>query len=207
MYETTKTYDQEGPVYEMAQKGAQTRAMAFLHEFGFDTPRWLLDEDILRRIEHAGAVDRIRSIQAGRLDMLLDPQRLARLIEAEARLGDAAYAPLDMLEDLRKGLWRELDANEAINPWRRNLQRAYVEDMERLMTEEVTAPPAAARRSLGYTPVNVSQSDIRAYVRGELETLRGDAQRAARRVQDRPTALHLKDVLVRIENILDPQEE
>ena len=207
VYETPKTYDQEGPVYEMAPKGAQTRAMAFLHEFGFDTPRWLLDEDILRRIEHAGAVDRVRSIQASRLDLLLDPQRLARLIEAEARLGDAAYAPLDMLEDLRKGLWRELDANEAINPWRRNLQRAYVEDMERLMTEEVTAPPAAARRSLGYTPVNVSQSDIRAYVRGELETLRGDAQRAARRVQDRPTALHLKDVLVRIENILDPQEE
>ncbi len=207
VYETPKTYDQEGPVYEMAPKGAQTRAMAFLHEFGFDTPRWLLDEDILRRIEHAGAVDRIRSIQAGQLDLLLDPQRLARLIEAEARLGDAAYAPLDMLEDLRKGLWRELDANEAINPWRRNLQRAYVEDMERLMTEEVTAPPAAARRSLGYTPVNVSQSDIRAYVRGELETLRGDAQRAARRVQDRPTALHLEDILVRIENILDPQEE
>ncbi len=207
VYETPKTYDQEGPVYEMAPKGAQARAMAFLHEFGFDTPRWLLDEDILRRIEHAGAVDRVRSIQAGQLDLLLDPQRLARLIEAEARLGDAAYAPLDMLEDLRKGLWRELDANEAINAWRRNLQRAYVEDMERLMTEEVTAPPAAARRSLGYTPVNVSQSDIRAYVRGELETLRGDAQRAARRVQDRPTALHLEDVLVRIENILDPQEE
>ncbi len=207
VYETPKTYDQAGPVYEMAPKGAQTRAMAFLHEFGFDTPRWLLDEDILRRIEHAGAVDRIRSIQAGQLDLLLNPQRLARLIEAEARLGDAAYAPLDMLEDLRKGLWRELDANEAINPWRRNLQRAYLEDMGRLMTEEVTAPPAASRRFLGYTPINVSQSDIRAYVRGELETLRGDAQRAARRVQDRPTALHLKDILVRIENILDPQEE
>ena len=207
VYETPKTYDQDGPVYEMVSKDAQTRAMAFLHEFGFDTPRWLLDEDILRRIEHAGAVDRVRSIQAGRLDLLLDPQRLARLIEAEARLGDAAYAPLDMLEDLRKGLWRELDANEAIDPWRRNLQRAYVEDMERLMTQEVTAPPVAARRFIGYTPVNVSQSDIRAYVRGELETLRGDVQRAARRMQDRPTALHLEDVLVRIENILDPQEE
>ena len=207
VYETPKTFDQDGPVYEMVSKDGQTRAMAFLHEFGFDTPLWLLDEDVLRRIEHAGAVDRVRSVQAGQLDLLLNPQRLARLIEAEARLGDTAYAPLDMLEDLRKGLWRELDANEAIDPWRRNLQRAYVEDMERLMTEEVTAPPAAARRFLGYTPVNVSQSDIRAYVRGELETLRGDVQRAARRAPDRPTALHLEDVLVRIENILDPQEE
>ncbi|MXW65105.1 MAG: zinc-dependent metalloprotease [Bacteroidetes bacterium SB0662_bin_6] len=207
VYETPKTYDQDGPVYEMVSKDAQTRAMAFLHEFGFDTPLWFVDEDILRRIEHAGAVERIRSIQAGQLDLLLDPQRLARLIEAEARLGDAAYAPLDMLEDLRKGLWRELDANEAIDPWRRNLQRAYLEDMERLMTQEVTAPSAAARRFLGFTPVDVSQSDIRAYVRGELETLRGDVRRAARRMRDRPTALHLEDVLVRIENILDPQEE
>lgn len=207
VHETPKTYDQDGPVYEMVSKDAQTRAMAFLHEFGFDTPHWLLDEDVLRRIEHAGAVERIRSIQAGRLDLLLDPQRLARLIEAEARLGDAAYAPLDMLEDLRKGIWRELDANEAIDPWRRNLQRAYVEDMERLMTQEVTAPPAAVRQFLGYTPINVSQSDIRAYVRGELETLRADVQRAARRIRDRSTALHLEDVLVRIENILDPQKE
>ncbi len=207
VYETPKTFDQDGPVYETVSRDAQTRAMAFLHEFGFDTPRWLLDEDILRRIEHAGAVDRVRSVQASRLDLLLNPQRLARLIEAEARFGDASYAPLDMLEDLRKGLWRELDANEAIDPWRRNLQRAYLEDMERLMTEEVTAPPAAARRFLGYTPVDVSQSDIRAYVRGELETLRGDVQRAARRAPDRPTVLHLEDVLVRIENILDPQEE
>ena len=207
VYETPKTYDQEGPVYEPVSRDAQTRAMAFLHEFGFDTPGWLLDEEILRRIEHAGAVDRIRSVQAGRLDLLLDPQRLARLIEAEARLGDAAYAPLDMLEDVRKGIWRELDAYEAIDPWRRNLQRAYLEDLERLMNEEVTAPPASARRFLGYTPIDVSQSDIRAYVRGELEALRRDAQRAAPRTQDRPTALHLADVLARIERILDPQEE
>lgn len=205
--ETPKTYDQEGPVYEMVSKDGQTRAMAFMHEFAFDTPLWLVDEDVLRRIEHAGAVDRIRSVQAGQLDLLLDPQRLARLIEAEARLGDAAYAPLDMLEDLRQGLWRELDANEAIDPWRRTLQRAYLEDMERLMTQEVTAPSAAARRFLGYTPVDVSQSDIRAYVRGELDALRADVQRAARRMRDRPTTLHLEDVLVRIENILDPQEE
>ena len=207
VYETPKTYDQEGPVYEMVPRDAQSGAMAFLHEFGFETPRWLLDEEVLRRIEHAGAVERIRSVQASRLDLLLDPQRLARLIEAEARLGSEAYAPLDMLEDLRKGLWRELAANEAIDPWRRNLQRAYLEDMERLMHEEITAPPVAARRYLAYTPIDVSQSDIRAYVRGELEALRTDAQRTARRVQDRPTALHLQDVLARIEHILDPREE
>ncbi len=207
VYETPKTYDQEGPVYTMVSREAQTKAMAFLHEFGFETPRWLLDEDVLRRIEHAGALERIRSIQANRLDLVLDPQRLARLIEAEARLGSEAYAPLDMLEDLRKGLWRELAAGEAIDPWRRNLQRAYLEDLRRLMNEEATAPPAAARRYLGYTPIDVSQSDIRAYVRGELEALTRDAQQAARRTQDRPTALHLEDVRARIDNILDPQEE
>ncbi len=44
----------------------------------------MLNQDILRRVEHAGAVDRIRNYQAGTLNQLLEPSRLARLIEAEA---------------------------------------------------------------------------------------------------------------------------
>ena len=150
-------------------------------------------------------MERIRSTQAGVLGLVLDPQRLARLIEAEARLGDDAYAPIDMLADLREGLWQELSARSPlVDPWRRNLQRAYLERMKDLMTEEVTPPSAAAREFLGYTPVRVSQSDIRAYVRGELEALREEVGEVISRTDDRATRLHFDDVLVRIEEILDP---
>lgn len=204
VYETYKTYDQDGFVYEVVDADKQRAALAFLQEEGFSTPRWLLNDDVLRRIEHAGGMDRVRRIQVGVLNMVLDPQRLARMIEAEATLGDATYAPAEMMDDLRQGLWRELSGGDRVDPFRRNLQRGYLERMEFLMTEELEAPPARFREFFGFTPVDVSQSDIRAYARGELETLKRQVNAAIPRTTDRTTRLHLRDVAARIDDILDP---
>ncbi|RMF53099.1 MAG: DUF5117 domain-containing protein, partial [Bacteroidetes bacterium] len=121
VYETYKTYDQEGVVYEPVPEARQREAMAFLNREVFATPTWMLDADVLRRIEHAGAIERVRRLQVGVVELVLDPQRLARMIEAEALMGDATYTPLEMLDDLRAGLWRELARGEAIDPYRRNL--------------------------------------------------------------------------------------
>ncbi|GIV61063.1 MAG: glutaminyl-tRNA synthetase [Rhodothermaceae bacterium] len=207
VYETYKTYDQEGVVYEPVPEARQREAMAFLNREVFATPTWMLDADVLRRIEHAGAIERVRRLQVGVVELVLDPQRLARMIEAEALMGDATYTPLEMLDDLRAGLWRELARGEAIDPYRRNLQRGYLERLEYLMTEEITPPPAAFREFVGFTPVDVSQSDIRALARGELQTLRREVQRARSRTRDRMTRLHLDDVLARIDAILEADKE
>ena len=206
VYETYKTYGQEGLVYEPVPEADQRRAMAFLNKLAFERPDWLLDEDILRRIEHAGAVERIRNVQVGVLDRLLDAQRLARLIDAEAVMSSDTYTAVEMLTDLRNGVWSELEDGDAIGPFRRNLQRGYIEQMNDLMTEEVTAPPASVREFIGFTPVDVSQSDIRAYVRGELETLRDEIDTALRSTDDRTTELHLRDARARIVEILDPKD-
>ena len=205
VYETPRTYDQEGLVYEPVPKAKQEAAMAFLQEHAFTRPDWLLDRALLRRIEHAGALDRVRQTQTSVLDLLLDPQRLARLIEAEAMRGDSAYAPAEMMDDLRSGLWSELDRGEPIDVFRRNLQRGYLERLGSLMTEEVKAPPAAIRSAIGFTPVDVSQSDVRPYVRGELLALQDAIRRALPRVQDRATRLHLQDVQARIDEMLNPE--
>ncbi|QXD15471.1 zinc-dependent metalloprotease [Rhodocaloribacter litoris] len=207
VYETYKTYDQEGAVYEPVPAARQREAMAFLNREVFATPSWLLDTGVLRRIEHAGAVERVRRLQVGVVELVLDPQRLARMIEAEALPGGDPYPCLEMLTDLRRGIWRELERGEAIDPYRRNLQRGYLERLEYLMTEEVTPPPAAFREFVGFTPVKVSQSDIRALARGELQALRGEVQRARSRTTDRMTRLHLDDVLARIDDILEADRE
>ncbi|GIV61122.1 MAG: glutaminyl-tRNA synthetase [Rhodothermaceae bacterium] len=207
VYETYKTYDQEGAVYEPVPAARQREAMAFLNREVFATPSWLLDTGVLRRIEHAGAVERVRRLQVGVVELVLDPQRLARMIEAEALPGGDPYPCLEMLTDLRRGIWRELERGEAIDPYRRNLQRGYLERLEYLMTEEVTPPPAAFREFVGFTPVKVSQSDIRALARGELQALRGEVQRARSRTTDRMTRLHLDDVLARIDDILEADRQ
>ncbi|MDE2826754.1 MAG: hypothetical protein OXL40_05505, partial [Bacteroidota bacterium] len=60
--------------------------------------------------------------------------------------------------------------------------------------------------AFGMAPVDVSQSDIRAYVRGELESLQTAIDRAARRTRDNMTRLHLRDVSARIDDILDNED-
>jgi hypothetical protein len=148
-------------------------------------------------------MERIRNRQARVLNLVMQPQRLARLIEGEARLGADAYSAPAMLADLREGIWYELSRSEAIDPFRRNLQRTHIDRLGNLMTAEVDSPPAQFRAFLGFTPVDVAQSDIRAFVRGELTTLRSDIERAERRTSDRTTQLHLQDALARINDILD----
>ena len=204
VYETPRTSDQAGAVYEPVPRARQQAAMAFLHEHAFARPDWLLDRQLLRRIEHAGALERVRQAQTSVLALVLDPQRLARLIEAEAMRGDSAYAPAEMMDDLREGLWRELRRGEPVDVFRRNLQRGYLERLGALLTEEVKAPPAALQSAIGFTPVDVSQSDVRPYVRGELLALQADVRRALPRVEDRATRLHLQDVQARVERMLNP---
>jgi len=105
-------------------------------------------------------------------------------------------------DELRGHLWSELRGNSAISVYRRNLQRAYVERMEYLMTQELPSISAQARRFMGMTSVNVSQSDIRPIVREQLEILKRDLSRNNSR--DRATRIHLADLERRIDNILNP---
>jgi hypothetical protein len=109
-----------------------------------------------------------------------------------------------MLAELREAIWSELARGSAITVYRRNLQRGYLERMEWLMTEEPAAVPAAFRSFV--TSVNVPQSDIRPFVRGELGTLRREIRSALNRGPNRTTRLHLEDALTRIDEILDVED-
>ncbi len=200
VYENYKSYDQAGNVYTVVPKTTQKQAMNYLQKETFATPTWMLDESVLKKIEHAGMVDRVRELQTRTLDQVLEPGRIARLIEAEAVLGRKTYTPLEMFADMRNGIWSELRTSKTIDPYRRNLQRAYIERMEYLMKDQSSS--GSSRASSG-TPVNVSVSDIRPVVRGELKTLKAQIVRA--RPSDTMTKYHLDDCIVRITNILDPK--
>ena len=88
------------------------------------------DEEILRRIEPVGAIDRIHTAQNRILTSLLNGARFARLVEQETLDGNLAYSPVEFLQTVRKGVWRELDgAAVKIDPFRRELQRSYLQDV------------------------------------------------------------------------------
>lgn len=198
VYETHKTYDQEGEVYEFVPESIQKRAMQYLLKETFSTPSWMFDEQVLERIDNANIVETIRRAQVRTLNQILDAGRLARLIAAEAQMGNATYTPIEMMSDLRNGLWSELRRGQKINTYRRNLQRAYLERMELFMTEEQGS-------SRGNTRVDVSQSDIRPLVRGELKALRSQIRTGLGRTSDTMSRYHLEDAIERIDMILDPK--
>ncbi|MFU8813349.1 MAG: zinc-dependent metalloprotease [Balneolaceae bacterium] len=204
VYENHKTFDQDGVVYEPVPKEIQKEAMEFLRRHAFSDPTWVLNDDILGRINQADFVDSFRGRQVSVLNGLVDPQRLARLIEYENR-GAGTYSPFEFMDDVRGTIWSELRNSSSISVYRRNLQRAYVERMEFLMTQELPSVPAAFRQFAGFTSINVSQSDIRPIVREQLETLQRDVTRAKGRVSDRATRVHLADIEQRINDILDPR--
>ena len=205
VYEYYKTYDQEGAVYTHVDKAKQKEAMAFLQEQLFDTPEWMIDTDIFNKIESAGNIERVRRIQTRSLENLLDFGRMARLSENETINGKDAYGLLNMMQDLRKGIFSELNSGKNIDPYRRNLQRAYIERMEYLMTKDQTPIPARFRRFVSRTNVDVNQSDIRAITRAELKSLAGTMKSGLKRSSDAMTRIHLQDALERIDTILNPK--
>lgn len=57
----------------------------------------------------------------------------------------------------------------------------------------------------GTPSVNVGQSDIKSFARGELTRLKRDVRNAASRASNTTSRYHLQDVLARIEVALDPK--
>jgi hypothetical protein len=208
-----RRFGEEGVVYTPIEPEYQRRAMRFIDEHVLQTPAWALDADLLRRLEHAGAVERIRAYQELAVQRLLNHARLARMIEHEAFLGDATYRPAQMLDDTRAMVWREVAQNRAIDTYRRNMQRAYLEQAHHLLHDATsrhwTPPPSGNLRvSRNDDPplnaeLHIAQSDIRPLVREQLMLLRGEIRAAlGRGVRDRMTRIHLDDALVRIDEAL-----
>jgi hypothetical protein len=114
--------------------------------------------------------------------------------------GTAAYSAIEMLDDLRNGIFAEAKTGAKTDVYRRNLQRAYVERLQFLMEKEQQRIPLQYSNYVGITQVDVSQSDIRAMARGELNMLKSMAQSAT--ASDKMTRYHYQDLVARIDEIL-----
>jgi len=197
VYEIYKTYDQEGAVYTHVDTETQKKSMDFLQKELFHTPEWLIDQNIFNKIEFDGNMERVRGFQERSLSNLLDFGRMARLIENSEINGKEAYSLLNMMTDVRQGIWSELGRGGEIDQYRRNLQRSYLSRMEYLMTQDQGS-------SRFGSSIDVAQSDIRPVVRGELVTLQRNIRSAVNRTNDQLTRYHLQDALKRIDLILNP---
>jgi hypothetical protein len=184
-----KHIGQNGVRFTIVPKQTQADAVKFLLNNAFQTPQFMIQPDILRRIQTTGVVERIRTAQNGMMNGLLQSARLDRMVEQVALDGAAAYSPIEFLTELRKGVWSEL-ANPAqpIIIYRRNLHRSYLDTIDTRLNG-TTAP----------------SDEVRALLKGELRALDGELTTAISRVTDDLTKRHLQDCKDQIAIILDPR--
>jgi len=202
VYETRKAAGQDGAIFEFVEKERMQRAVKFISDEAFQTPTWMINEEILSLTENTGAVTpRLIGLMSSALNNVLNTQRMQRLVEYEARKGNQAYTLTNLFTDLRSGVWSELSSGRSVDVYRRGLQRGYVDRMGSFM---VDAPAAPAGFGGGGGSVNMSMNDIRPMVRAELTRLRTDLRSASSR-GDAITRAHYTDLVARIDAILDPK--
>ena len=197
---------QKGVRFTPLERARQKAAVSFLDENAFQTPTFLLDTEILRRIEPTGSVERISAAQSSVLTSLLRNDRLMRMSEYAQELGaDKGYTPLELLADVRAGLFGELATGRTIDVYRRALQRAYVD----MLDQKINPPPPnpnAARFGPGgpqRPSLDPALSDIYASVRAELKALDAQIAAALPRTSSGLTRAHLDDLRHRISDALE----
>jgi hypothetical protein len=186
VYRDRKHFGQKGVTATPVPARAQKEAVSFLLQEAFQAPRFLLDPDVLRRFEATGSAGRIEEAQSHLLDNLLEDDRLGRLGEAVSVPvgGGEAYAPADFLDQLREGLFSELERGDvSVGPYRRALQREWV----KMLSGKLRA-----------------DSDIAALAREQLEAAAKRIDARMGRSADRTTRRHLEDVAQRIRRALHP---
>jgi hypothetical protein len=129
VYQTQKTTDEDGLVYEIVPADIQSASLGFLNEYVFRTPEWIINENILRRIEPSGEIKRISDVQKSLLNALLEKERMLRIVEAESFLDEDTYSLQQMMQDLRSGIWNDLEKNISTDAYKRNLQLAWIDRM------------------------------------------------------------------------------
>ncbi len=190
VYEYYKTADQDGAIYTHVDEVKQKRAVAFLNEQLFATPNWLVDAEILGRIQQDGLVDRMRAIQVRILNRLTMEEMLMRMVENEALNGDNAYTLTELFSDMRRGIWGELYNGRRIDTYRRNLQKEHVDRLGELLNLEEE---------------KYANSDIPSIARATLTRLERDLRSGLSRQSDATSRFHLQDTQKRIDSILNPK--
>ncbi|MEY3245763.1 MAG: hypothetical protein RL253_920, partial [Bacteroidota bacterium] len=203
-YETQKSVEQDGSVYEVTPKAVQKEAVAFINNQLFVTPTWMLDPKILDKISSPTG-DQLGSLQDNTLGSLLSAGRLTRMTTSSKRFPNS-YDIAELFSDLKKGIFSELSSKKAIDGYRRNLQKSYVDRMSALIgnapaTGGITISMGGAV-SAGPDP---KKTDVTSVVRAHLSSLRSEIQATIPATTDTMSKYHLMDLSERIKTALDPK--
>lgn len=204
---TPKTVEEAGVVYEPVSKAKQKEAVQYLNSTLFTTPTWFINQSIFAKTGLNGITE-IGKLQSSVLGGLLSYNTLNNLVEAGGMgNADAGYSIFEFLTDLKKGIFTELATRKPTDVYRRQLQQNYIETINNLLNPEPEKPidlPGGVR----ITIVRDSKDfvDVQSALRANLASIKAEANAAAAGAADLASKAHLKDLVRRIDNALEPKK-
>ena len=204
-----ETGDPNRKVWNPVPAAKQKEAVSFLMTHSMQTPTTLLRPDILSRIGIEGVRARVLAGQRSILSGMLTSSRTKRMADLEAQFGGKTplYTIADMMEDVRRGVWSELSEKQVvIDPFRRDLQRTYVDAVaSKLRDPEPVALPAGVPAALAARLTPQPQPELRPAARAALAATKASIKNALARTTDQATRLHLLDMEQVLQNALYPK--
>ena len=200
-----------GETFVRVSKDKQKEAVKFLLDNAFTTPTKLLNPGIVNQFKFTGTAGSVTSQQRQLLSSLLASSRMSRLFDGEVLLGDKAYTPVELVDDLQAGLFSELKGDSPkIDPIRRALQRSYVD----ILKNEFSPPPPANDFALpsrtripGLADLGPRVSELRAVARVALAKLEKEIATAKGKSKDPATVAHLTDLQSEIKSTLTEEKK
>ena len=200
-----------GESFVRVSKEKQKEAVKFLLDNALTTPAKLLNPAVVNQFKFTGAATAVTGQQRAVLSSLLSSSRMARLFDAEVMLGDKAYTPVELVDDLQIGIFSELKAAEPkIDPVRRALQRNFVDILKAEFTPpaaESAPSPAGPRRGGSGSLGGGGASELRAVARVALAKLEKEIATAKGKAKDVATVAHLGDLQAEIKAVLDDDKK
>ncbi|MFL5740070.1 MAG: zinc-dependent metalloprotease [Flavisolibacter sp.] len=206
IYTTPKMTEEPGVVVEFVSKAKQKEAMQFLQEQLFKTPKWLVDNNIS---DYTGSnkLTTIGNVQNNIVNRLLSTATWNKLFRYEAEDPTNAYTASDMVTDLRKGIWSELNTHQSIDIYRRNLQKSFVEGLNKIINPDAGAGGIQISFGPPVPTMNSRTTDAISIAKAQLRTLAAEIRAALPGFKDASSRAHLQDVLDRITEALNPNNK
>lgn len=181
-----------GPIYELVPKKMQIEAITFLDKELFKSPTWLMDKNVVNRLNLPEGPNFIEDIQARMVNSLLDIAFLNKLHATNMQFGKEALTLDEYMEYLHKAIWADLSGAGPLksDAYQRNLQKAYFGS---LMEIVLSKDPSQ------------TENDATSIAKANLVKISGQIQRALPRVTDSMTKAHLQDLLDRFKTLSSPR--
>lgn len=190
---TEKTTDQAGAVYKPVSLARQKEAIKFFNEQVFATPTWLINRQILDKVDPEYGFGEVERMQQSILASVTSQSRLYRMMMNERDYGKGAYSPSQWLNDLKDGIFSELKTGKPIDAYRRTTQKMYVGSIITMYNKHFALQGSLDNIIAGVTATEILYySNVKPLAFAHLKDLRTEIGNAIPRTKDRDSKIHLE---------------